>query len=181
MPMLKSTMIGTIVAGLLAGSAGGAFAQDVETAAPAEFTGALKFVAKCSGTPVVEFGDGVIATRAEDTYCRPSVLEMSDSRFDGEWTIRENNDRYLGGPTIATSSFHVQTDEGTWAQMPAIWAIFGDGTAGTQTGVLTGGGAYEGLTAVVEFAFEPSKQWTLHGVVIGSELPPATEAAPATE
>jgi hypothetical protein len=171
----------TLVVSLLVGPSGAVTAQEEEAVAPVEFTGTLKYVAKCTGTPAVEFGDGAIFTRAEETYCRPSVLEMSDPRFDGEWTLRENNDRYLGGPTVATSAFYVDTGEGTWAQQPSTWVVFGDGTAGTQTGVLTGDGAYDGLTAVVEFEFEPSEHWTLHGVVLGGALPPATEAAPATE
>jgi hypothetical protein len=67
--------------------------------------------------------------------------------------------------------------DGSW-HSSGYGNVYVNGDNSTGTDVLTGEGAYEGLTALMEMDFDelnPYCAWDVHGYIIEGELPPIPE------
>jgi len=198
MRTLRLSLAGTVIVALLGGLGGAVVAQSEEepTSQPlTEFTGRLE----CSDLSVGTIEDVVIASTDEGDLIRrewrgPSVrvavTEMSDPRLDGRISTWFNTDEYLiasdetpwqlsdvtpeewpRGVTAATTRL---TNADGWWHDSGYSNNYVNGDSSTYTNVLTGEGAYEGLTALMESDFDelsPYCAWDVHGYIIEGQLP----------
>jgi hypothetical protein len=101
----------------------------------------------------VSLPDGEMTiTRGRGTTWRLQVSDVSDPRLDGAWYVSIDGDEYTlpqggPGPSVATWTFRIETDEGAWQGSFVGVGVPGLETVGAQY-ALIGEGAYEGLTAV---------------------------------
>jgi hypothetical protein len=164
---LKTTLTMAIAVGLLAGSAVGVAAQTEDGPAAVDGTISVEGEA-CTET---DFGN----------EC-PVVIEASDQRLSGDGFVRngdigfdfDDGERFM---LIVNQSVRVENADGAWSGGGPLYALpFTDsdeGAFGTDqpTWVLTGEGAYDGLTAVLRVDF--GEEGTFGGVVFEGDLPPA--------
>jgi hypothetical protein len=166
----RTPLVTAIAIGLLAGSAVGVTAPDAES--PTELTGRWEY-----SHTVGEGGEdgGVWAYATE---------EMTDPRLDGSISLTGNRSALDGKDSELWSSvFRIENEEGAWEEVPGLLVRFDEATASVRTGLFMGEGAYKGLVAVTELAWdlsEPSSAFDVRGVVLdGEDLPPpATGDAP---
>ena len=132
---IKTTTISILALGLLAGSAVGVAAQS------AVVTGSIASGDDCEMTP-----EGA-------EFCTGGRFEFDDPRLTGDY---EKTQTFVMAPDIdgafrATEDFRVTNDEGAWSGRFVIGSFFQDDelVSGRNNWLLTGEGAYEGLTAWV--------------------------------
>ena len=83
----------------------------------------------------------------------------------GTYYVWPHHDAHIGGPEIWTSAFSITNDEGAWRGVPVI------SISDTETNVLVGEGAYEGLTAIAEVTLDGTI-WEWHGWILEGDVPP---------
>ncbi|MGD8486541.1 MAG: hypothetical protein PVH07_07895 [Chloroflexota bacterium] len=114
-----------------------------------------------------------------DTW-RPAAREMGDPRFEGRYSISYDTDSYVApGLTaqdvVGAGTWRIENDDGAWQGSYHIMDPL-DGEDVTVTVALAGEGAYEGLTAIVESAFDSvACVWQWRGLVVDGDLPPYPE------
>lgn len=101
------------------------------------------------------------------------LTDVSDPRLDGTLYQAWNEDAYTlrgdePGPSIVTFTDRIENDEGAW-QGSAEMLRFPDDTSSVQL-VMTGEGAYEGLTAIVAFD-EFAEGCAVKGYIIDGNFP----------
>ena len=153
MRSIRITIISMITVGLLAGSAVGVAAQS------AVVTGSISSGDECQVTP-----EG-----AES--CTGGRFEFDDPRLTGDYDKTQTFVMApdLGGAVIATEDFRVTNDEGAWSGRYVFGSFFQDDelVSGGNNWLLTGEGAYDGLTAWV---YEPAVEGgTTQGIIIQAE------------
>jgi hypothetical protein len=178
----KAISISILAIGLLAGSAVGVAAQDEALPTPPQpFTG----VVDCGGQIASAPGEGGTYDLPEGSMTvqmlhgntwRPSARTMSDPRLEGTYSISFDEDRYFGSALaddtqVGAGTWRIENDEGAWQGSYHIFGM-GDGADVTVTVPLIGEGAYEGLTAIVESAFDAQAcRWDWRGLILRGELP----------
>ena len=167
MRAIKTGLISILAVGLLAGSAVGVAAQPPE--------GEVAYV-----TGTVTISGGECTEAAEWNEC-PLSLDASDSRLSGEGSVRnsgmpmQSDDEFV---VLVTSSLRVANDEGAWTGGGLLYALPANADAvgvDEPTWVLSGEGAYDGLTAVLRADLGPDGSFA--GVIVGAE-PPAAPPVP---
>ena len=162
---LKTTTISILALGLLAGSAVGAAAQDGGEGA--YVTGTIAINGEC--------------TEGEEWNECPLSLDASDSRLSGEGSVRNaglplpSDDLFI---VLVNQSLRVANDEGAWTGGGLLYAVPSNEDAvgvDQPTWVLSGEGAYDGLTAVLRADLGPDGSFG--GVIVGAE-PPAAPPVP---
>ena len=162
MRAIKTITISILSIGLLAGSAVGVAAQ--EEGEGAYVTGAIAI-------------DGGECTEGEEWNECPLSLDASDSRLSGEGAVRNaglplpSDDLFI---VLVDQSLRVVNDEGAWTGGGLLYAVpSSEDAIGTDepTWVLSGEGAYEGLTAVLRADLGPEGSFA--GVIVGAEPPDA--------
>ena len=163
---IKTITISILTLGLLAGSA-------VAVAAQEEGKGAY-----VTGTIAISGGE---CTEAEEWNECPLRLDASDSRLSGEASVRNaglplpSDDLFI---VLVNSSLRVANDEGAWTGGGLLYAVpSSEDAVGVDepTWVLSGEGAYDGLTAVLRADLGP--EGSFGGVIVGAE-PPAAPPVP---
>ena len=120
-------------------------------------------------------GDGFPELRGQLEVGIP--VEASDPRVSGLWTIRVNADVVGvadGTVDMAVTSHHLQNDEGGWRGTGTAISAYGsegDPTAGLT--VLTGEGAYEGLSLVLSQTYKDGDE-SYWGIILPSAKVPPT-------
>jgi len=164
---IKTTTISILAVGLLAGSAVGVAAQPPE--------GEAAYV-----TGTVTIGGGECTEGEEWNEC-PLSLDASDPRLSGEGSVRnsgmpmQSDDEFV---VLVDMSLRVANDEGAWTGGGLLYALpTNEDAVGVDepTWVLSGEGAYDGLTAVLRADLGPDGSFA--GVIVGAE-PPAAPAVP---
>jgi hypothetical protein len=136
--------------------------------------------------PAIEFtessdADGVLRERNREIHGR---TELSDPRLSGDVVALDNADRFCEGPCTQDTShadvlwgtIEIVNDAGTWAGTSVgTTDLTADGTGITYF-ELTGGGDYEGLSAVLfqSEIFDPVARegtFPLSGVIFPGPLP----------
>ena len=113
--------------------------------------------------------------RGRGFTCRQSLTSVSDPRLEGTLHQAWDEDQYALpgnelGAKVATFTDRIENDEGAW-QGSAVLLSYPDGTTSCTPMVMTGEGAYEGLTAVVAFeAFY--EDCAVRGYIIDGSVPP---------
>jgi hypothetical protein len=112
----------------------------------------------------------------------PLSLEASDPRLSGVGSVRNaglplpSDDLFI---VLVTQSLRIANDEGAWTGGGWLYAVLSEGEGGVgqdePTWVLTGEGAYEGLTALLRPTF--SAEGSFGGVFVEAE-PPAAPPVP---
>jgi len=160
---------------LLAGAAVGAAAQSPEALAPAWVKGQVFYGTQLSA-PTVTTEDGVTHKRGE-SYVNQR-WDISDPRLSGMAVAAWNSDVYeppegAGVSLVAVGAYEIANDEGTWVGSYTSTGQGADDSLGMlETVTLTGSGAYEGLSAVLNL------DWTTYpvpveGMIILGEIPPS--------
>jgi hypothetical protein len=168
MRTLKSGLITVIAIGLLAGSAIGVASQDEGEAA------------YVTGKLAVD-GGSCTEDNGEWNEC-PLTLEASDPRLSGAGSVR-NAGLPLPGDEVfivlVTQSLRIVNEEGAWTGGGWLYAVPSEEEGGVgrdePTWVLTGEGAYEGLTAMLRPVI--SEEGSFGGVIVAAE-PPAAPPVP---
>ena len=106
--------------------------------------------------------------------------EMSDPRLEGIVTLDSSWDTYRGNmddPSVAvfTGMIRIENEGGAWQSGPMTGVTLSDDRSTTDTLVLRGEGAYEGLTAVLEFV-QGQGSFTVAGAILGGDLPTLPES-----
>ena len=161
---IKTITISILAVGLLAGSAVGVAAQPPEGEA-----------AYVTGTVTISGG--------EEGDQRSLSLDASDSRLSGDGSINtadlaiQSDDVFV---VLVDLSLRIENDEGAWTGGGLLYALPGpDDVVGQDepTWVLSGEGAYDGLTAVLRADLGPDGSFA--GVIVGAEPPAAPPVPPA--
>ena len=169
MRMIRTTTISILALGLLAGSAVGVAGQEGEGNA------------YVTGTIAISGGE---CTEAGEWNECPLSLDATDSRLSGDGSVRNaglplpSDDLFI---VLVAQSMRVANDEGAWTGGGLLYAVpSSDDPVGADepTWVLTGEGAYDGLTAVLRADLGPDGSFG--GVIVGAEAPAAPEP-PAAE
>ena len=179
----KTSVISILAIGLLAGSAVGVAAQDEEAAAepstPAKVTGTIDAAASdLVQEPTETVVDGTLEVR--DGVFAGDRFEMDDPRLTGTATAAFNIDvhKVSDFEDVVAGSFalRLENEAGSWSgQGTSVFhggaTIPEDEAFQLDTWLLTGAGAYEGLSAylVVDGTEDPP---TVEGVILAGEMPP---------
>jgi hypothetical protein len=129
------------------------------------------------GSPEVSVEEGV--TRSYPYHWQDfAQMHMSDPRLGGMLSVIYNQDTYDGAEgdlsafTVVSGTYRIENEAGSW-EGPNI--VLNRGSSGTDTvsdtGVLVGSGAYEGLTAFLVFDFSQGPT-TVVGAIFPGEMPP---------
>jgi hypothetical protein len=129
------------------------------------------------GSPEVTVEEGV--TRSYPYHWQDfAQMRMSDPRLSGRLSVIYNQDTHSGAEgdlstfTVLSGTYRIENEAGSW-EGPNI--VLNRGSSGTDTvsdtGVLVGSGAYEGLTAFLVFDFSQGPT-TVVGAIFPGEMPP---------
>ena len=165
MRTLRLSLAGTVFVALLGGLSGAVAAQD-DPMAPALVTGTVTPVGEASlGSP--SFGDDVIVFEGVSATNR---WEASDPRLSGTSTYTGDWQEYLSaGFVVKAGTRVIENDDGRW--VGTATALQGE-RVNTDTVVLHGEGAYEGLTAYVLMWDPPlAPQATFDAAIFSGEMP----------
>ena len=174
MRAIRTTIISILAMGLLAGSAVGVAAQDEaavdESMGPALVSGVLSSDGSQVEGETRTTQNGIV----RDQWVETTNTEMNDPRLSGVLTIDLTRERFdTVGTDLGWATVRIENDAGFW-----------DGTSvdtsdrTTRSGEevayyeLVGGGAYEGLSAVLFQTEPPSGDWLLSGIIFPGDLPP---------
>ena len=137
--------------------------------APAEVTGSIS-LEDLRSRGEVTYVDDVGITSGWELSNR---WEASDPRLSGTSIEATTWHRYPQGFTVVSTTFGVENDDGRWVGTST--GMEGSGFF-TDTAVLHGEGAYEGLTAylMMDLARDAG---TIRGLVVADDLPPFPEPA----
>ena len=209
MRTLRPALAGTVILALLGGLGSGVVAQSEAEATPqalTEFTGRTE----CFGLSLGTLEDVVIGSTDEGDLIRREwrgpnvsvfVREISDPRLDCEITSWFNTDEYLiasdetpwqllpDAPEewprgVTAGAMRCTNAAGSWFDSGGYSNVYLNGDNSTYTAVLTGEGAYDGLTALMEMDFDelnPVCAWDVHGYIIEGQLPPMPEPEPPVQ
>jgi hypothetical protein len=117
---------------------------------------------------------------ARSSSCRDEGLEVrfedvSDPRLAGTWRTVINRDVYRDSVSdVWTSAARIDNAEGSWLGHFTGYLDPDDGRWYHQ-GILTGTGAYEGLTAIVFKTNTGAMSYDVHGMVFPGDLPEAPD------
>jgi len=127
------------------------------------------------GSPEVTAMEGLTRSRYHWT---DQTITMSDPRLSGTFEVTYNQDVYddaagdLSQFLVGAGTYRIENEAGAW-EGPNIF--LNEGASGTatvsDTGILVGSGAYEGLSAFLVFEFSPSTA-SVVGAIFPGELPP---------
>lgn len=143
------------------------------------------FIQEGATVPVLlnRFDEGsLFRYETRGSVMRMTVNEMSDPRFEGSWSGIGNSDEYRFSTSqeplfgLARVLMRMEDDEGAWQvtgdepYLPGVpqpeWAM----------AVMTGEGAYEGLTALVANRFRADPcGWDVQGLLFKGEPPSMPE------
>lgn len=182
----KISVVSILAIGMLAGSTFGVAAQEEEAAAepstPAKVAGTIDGTASnLSQEPTETVVDGVLEVR--DVIVEGDRFEMDDPRLTGTVTLAVNVDVHKESDftdVVAGSlGLRLENDAGSWSG-PGTGVSHGGGgipqeeALNLDTWVLSGAGAYEGLSAylLVDATEDPP---TVEGVIFAGEMPPAPD------
>jgi hypothetical protein len=181
---IKTSIISILAIGLLAGSAVGVAAQEEEADPMA--------AAKVTGT----IGEGGDLTQEPTENVVDGVLEVRGVVLEGDWPIEMDDPRVTGSISVAinedvhkvsdfedvvarTLELRIENEAGSWTGQGAGVVHGGatipqDEALNLDTHLLTGAGAYEGLSAylIVDVTEDPM---TVEGVIFAGEMPPFPE------
>jgi hypothetical protein len=124
----------------------------------------------------VSLPDGTMVVERRRGYTWRQVLgDVSDPRLDGAWYQSWDGDAYTlpggePGPLISAVTLRAENDEGAW-QGSSVSIELPDGTATSAPLVMTGEGAYQGLTAVL------AGEGCFQGYIIEVPAPPLPNTA----
>jgi hypothetical protein len=145
-----------------------------EPAGSAWVTGSTSHAGTRVGAATVGTEDGVTGTRGDHWVDRP--ITMSDPRLSGVLSVITNYDTHQLAEkewmTVFSGTTRIANDAGSWE---GIGSGVSRGSyprdAVTETVVLAGSGAYEGLTAYLAFDYDDGPV-AVRGLIFPGEMPP---------
>ena len=173
MNKVRTLVVTTITAGLLAGSVAGVHSQSDEADPMATAAVSGEFFGGCpEGRSSITI-DGVTMIRDITFSCQR--VEASDSRLSGDNVYVGNWDGYdEDGFQIEAANWTLTNADGSWIGTNTALIIHGaeegdDDVLSMETVTLTGQGAYEGLTAhlYLDWSQDPV---SFHGAIFPGEM-----------
>jgi hypothetical protein len=137
-----------------------------------------------SAQEAAEASPGVPAVFTGGVECGPSVgpsmwqqlAAMSDPRLNGDYYVSVDMDFHGAGAEVWSYTRRIENADGAWQGSTTSANLPGAGPNTVVTLVLTGEGAYEGLTALFEETYDNGTcSSEVRGLIIGGEPPPAPE------
>ena len=184
---IKSSIISILAIGLLAGSVVGVAAQEEEAAAepgtPTKVAGTIDQEAVDLVQPPTETVVGSVS-EIRGAIVGGLRFEMDDPRLTGTVTNVANHDRHIKKSEAinimpSALGLRIENEAGSWSGQGTGVSHRGatipqDEAFSLDTYLLTGAGAYEGLSAylVVDGTEDPV---TVEGVIFAGGMPPAPE------
>ena len=178
MKRLKSTLVGSIVIGLEAGSAVAVAAQDSDSGVTFVSGSMIETVEAARGEFIEENGVGhLVADRNEQT------IEWTDPRLLSRRVVSSNADIYQPsepGAVPFSSTVLLEGDDGSWTGTAVGYFEGGFGDF-VGRNVLVGHGAYDGLTASLYESYSegPGSPMAWEGIIFEGEMPPMPDALSA--
>jgi len=181
---IKTTTIFILAVGLLAGSAVGVTAQEEDPAGAAYFTGTIG-ESTVVGEPTEGVVDGVLEVRGLE---REGPIETTDPRLTGSLSRVIDLDVHpvddFAEVVLFTVQHRIENEDGSWSGTGTGVAHGGPGAPEEEaldfdTVLLTGDGAYEGLSAFLLADFAPEIGADIKGVIFPGQMPEPAVAAPA--
>jgi len=180
----RSIISTAIALGLLAGSTIAVAAQEEDVAAspPVEFTGQLVCGPEVR-TGTEEWipdaaGSSAGLSRSHGYAWRPIATEISDPRLEGTYYLSFEWDEYRGSEgtkRIGAGTWRIENEEGAW-QGSYTQAWLSDSPDASASTVLSGEGAYEGLSVLwEEQANWDACSWDVRGLIIEGGPPAVPE------
>lgn len=180
MRAIRTTTISILALGLLAGSAVGVAAQEDEADPMRASTFKWNFG---DAAPSEQYIEGTVTeTDYGSSYRGETIvdltLEAGDPRASGLFTIVQNVEE-MGRTRVITSMGRIVNDAGAWSGSGAGVLRSKKNNAPQRVvtmAVLTGEGAYEGLTLVLTDALDDARDYNdARGYIIAAEQPPVPE------
>ena len=174
---MRALCVSTITVALLAGSAGAVAGQSEETdATSAVWVTASESACSVEGEGTISSEGGVERHRDLLVTCADT---WSDPRVSGTKTVTYNDDCCGTAPCLYWATQEIVGPDGTWTG----WA---NGTLDPERGatgyvVMTGTGAYEGLTFVSHAMGPFGEPGTAYGLIYEGPPPPTGPLSPASE
>ena len=184
MRAIRTSLISSLTLGLLASSVIGVAAQDEDAVDAAYFTGTIG-ESTVVGEPTDGVVDGVLQIRGLE---REGPIESTDPRITGSLSRVIDLDAHPVGEfeevAIFTVQHRIENDAGSWAGTSIGVGHAGPGVSEEEaldfdTVLLSGDGAYEGLSAFLFADFAPEVGADIKGVIFPGEMPEPAVAAPA--
>ena len=198
----RTTTMWAVLLLLIAGTTVGASAQADGIAPlepPSEFTGRLGCPSYWQAGAVTNVvlapsSDGNLVRReVRGASYRFPLLEVSDPRFAGTWTVYMDSDQFVYPGVdmddllrVISAAQRIENDDGEWLGSDYDAYVPGAPPSAWDLVVLEGEGAYAGYTALTRtnpadptcecFESDDACIWDVRGVVIAGELPPTPEA-----
>ena len=160
-------------------SAGGSAAPTAPTLLPGEFTACVpansEFRTGTDAEEVIPGTDGDVTIQRRRGFTWMGGITATDPRFSGTHYYSWDGDNYTlasggDGQTTWAEGHRIENDDGAWHGSTSGLTM-PDGRVETSVIVLTGEGAYEGLTAVL-VSFEGGCFFDYRGIVTEIPDPP---------
>jgi len=173
MRTLRLSLIGVFTLALLGGPSAMVVAQD-DSMAPAMVTGTATMTSHVSNGTFEYLDNGATLESGQHFI---HEWEASDPRLSGTSTFIANWQRFARANVQVDQTVRVvENGDGRWVGTGTdLWA--GDGNKNTETVILHGEDAYEGLTAYVIMSWEPpgAPQASFVAAIFPGEMPPVPD------
>jgi hypothetical protein len=125
----------------------------------------------------VTFEDGVIRSRAY--RWQNGRITMSDPRLSGtiqdtyNWDVHTGAEGNTSAFTVGAGTYRIENEAGSWEGSHIFLSEGGSGMPSvSDTGILVGSGAYEGLSAFLVFDYPKPFVATVVGAIFPGQMPP---------
>jgi hypothetical protein len=116
-------------------------------------------------------GETTLTQRRGGYTWQSTVRDVSDPRLEGTWYNSVDFDEYTpAGPNLSAVTHRIENGEGAW-QGSLLILGFPDGEEVIGPIVMTGEGAYDGLTAVAMDGFGEAPCPNTRGYIIEGSVP----------
>ena len=172
MRTLRLSLVGMFTLALVGGPGAMVVAQD-DPMAPAVVTGTATMISQGPQQVPETLPNGATLEKVSFTH----RWETSDPRLSGTSTFISNWQRFGAANFQVDRTIRVvENEDGRWVGTGTdLWG--GDGNKNTETVILHGEDAYEGLTAYVVMSWNPpaSPQANFVGAIFPGEMPPVPD------
>lgn len=167
----------------MAAAADGSASEGPGLVPPSEFSGHLD-CGIAYGVATIEEMSGlgpegdITGERLQDWAWRFPVVQISDPRLDGT-IVNTSNGYYFSDAAeneagVYVALWSISNADGAW-QGPTTNVLLPESGFGTTSTLLTGSGAYEGLSAFMQADWREDCGWDISGYVLEGDLPQAPE------
>ena len=172
MRALRLSLAGTVILMLLGGLGSAVVAQDGSEASESDGSGVLSFTKPYLGwteVPTVDFDE---ARRTSRGTVLEGPIDSGDPRLSGTLRATRNSDIYIDSQGhVAVGIVGIDNEDGAWRGTSLGYSTPYADSPSYQQYVLTGEGAYAGLSAIL-LLMDNGIDLEVEGMVFPGDLPP---------